>query len=90
MLTYEEQEANRLDRVNEVGTLAPCPFCQKPRVQRSDYIRCNPCGVNWLQEEMHLRDYLNRNPSAARSEAARIMRGETKSSAGQSEAVAEK
>ena len=65
-LTYDEQEAVRKERLNEPGTQAPCPFCQRPRVQRRDYIRCNPCGVNWLDEEMHLPNYLNRNPSVAR------------------------
>jgi hypothetical protein len=67
MLTYEEQEANRQDRLNEVGTLSPCPFCRKPRVQRSDYVRCNPCGINWLDEEMHLPNYLSRDPRVARA-----------------------
>ena len=62
----------------------PCPFCQKPRSQRSDYIRCSPCGVNWLQSEIHLPNYLNRNPSACRSEAARMTAGGTKPSAEQS------
>ena len=71
-LTYEQQEANRQDRLNEKGTLPPCPFCKVLRVERSDYIRCNPCGINWLLEESNLRDYLNRNPAAARSEAARL------------------
>lgn len=53
MLTYEEQEANRQDRLNEVGTEPPCPFCQRPRVSRpaGQYIRCNPCGTNWLNGE---------------------------------------
>jgi len=54
---------------NAPGTLSPCPFCQKPRSRRSDYIRCSPCGVNWLEQEMHLPNYLNRNPSAARNAA---------------------
>ena len=53
----------------------------KPRVLRSDYLRCNPCGVNWLMEEMHLPNYLNRNPSAARSEAARTTVGAARCSA---------
>ena len=69
MMTYEEQEQARQERLNEVGTMPPCPFCQRPRVARSDYIRCNRCGINWLLEESHLPDYLNRLPSAARSEA---------------------
>lgn len=47
-MTFEEQEAARQERLNEKGTEAPCPMCKRPRVKRSDYIRCNPCGVNWL------------------------------------------
>jgi ribosomal protein L37AE/L43A len=89
MLIYEEQELNRQERLNEVGTEPPCPFCQRPRVARSDYIRCNPCGVNWLNEEMHLPNYLDRNPNACRSEAARMARG-TKPTADTSAEDAEK
>jgi predicted RNA-binding Zn-ribbon protein involved in translation (DUF1610 family) len=70
-LTYEEQECERRERLAELGTEPPCPLCGKSRVSRSDYIRCLTCGLNWLNEEMHLRDYLNRDPRAARSEAAR-------------------
>jgi hypothetical protein len=33
-----------------------CPFCGKPRSPRSDYIRCQPCGVNWLEGEDVNRD----------------------------------
>jgi len=72
MLTYEEQELNRKDRLDEVGTEPDCPFCQKPRVTRSDYIRCNPCGVNWLNEEMNLPNYLNLDPRVSRAAAARM------------------
>lgn len=71
MLTYEEAEANRIDRLSEPGTEPPCPWCHKPRVLRSDYIRCNPCGVNWLGLEMHLPDYLNLDPRVARQRSAR-------------------
>ena len=71
MLTYEEQELNRQDRLNEQGTEPRCPFCQRPRVLRSDYIRCNPCGVNWLFEEMHLPNYLTLDPRVARKAVAR-------------------
>jgi hypothetical protein len=81
MMTAEEAEAERQKRLAEVGTGPECPFCQKPRVLRSDYLRCNPCGVNWLMEEMHLPNYLNRNPSAARSEAARTTVGAARCSA---------
>jgi hypothetical protein len=55
----------------EVGTELRCPFCKRPRVRRSDYIRCNPCATNWLDEERGLRDYLNRDPGAARAEGRR-------------------
>lgn len=48
-MMLEEQEAARQARLNEVGTMPPCPFCSRPRVERSDYIRCNPCGVNWIE-----------------------------------------
>ena len=72
MLTFEQQELNRQERLNEVGTEAPCPFCQRPRVWReSGYIRCNPCGVNWLMEEMHLPNYLSLDPRVSRKAAAR-------------------
>lgn len=74
---------------NQGGDLIdlPCPFCQRPRSQRSDYIRCQPCGVNWLQEEMHLPNYLSRDPRLSREEAARMARP-IKPSAAQSEAAA--
>lgn len=74
MLTYEQQEENRRERLAEVGTEPPCPFCGNPRVGRSDYLRCNPCGVNWLNEEMHLtykgKPYLEVDPRLARTNAA--------------------
>lgn len=38
-------------RLAEVGTMPACPFCQRPRVQRSTYIRCNPCGMNWFKDQ---------------------------------------
>ena len=34
----------------------PCPFCELPRSQRSDYVRCQKCGVNWLPGEDLSRD----------------------------------
>jgi len=70
MQTYEEQEAMRAQARNEQGTEPNCPFCQKPRVSRSDYIRCNQCAVNWLNEEMHLPNYLDLDPRVARRKAA--------------------
>ena len=64
----------------EVGTEEPCLFSlcgHAPRVRRSDYIRCNKCGVNWLDEERHLRNYLNRNPAAARMDGRMLKSAET-------------
>ena len=63
MQTAEEQEAARQVYLGEVGTEPPCPFCQRPRVRRSDYVRCNPCGINWFDGED-----LGRNPKAERWE----------------------
>jgi ribosomal protein L37AE/L43A len=56
MMTPDEQEAARQERLNEVGTMPPCPFCHRPRVERSGYIRCNPCGKNWLNGEDITKD----------------------------------
>ena len=39
------------------GSEAPCPFCGLPRCQRSDYIRCCRCGINWSPG-----DELDRDP----------------------------
>ena len=64
--------SSREERLAEVGAEPDCPFCHKPRVLRSSYVRCNQCGINWLAEEMHLPDYLNRDPRVCRSEAARM------------------
>ena len=63
---------SRKERLNEVGTEPPCPFCQKPRVLRSDYIRCNPCGVNWAMSEMWIPNYLSKDPRVARAEAVHM------------------
>ena len=71
-MTREDWEAVREARRNEEGTEPPCPFCKRPRLSRSDYVRCNPCGTNWLDEEMHLPDYLNSDPRVARQKAARM------------------
>ena len=45
------------ERRDEKGSEPPCPFCKRPRATRSDYIRCNPCGVNWSKG-----DDINRDP----------------------------
>lgn len=41
----------REQRLAEVGTKPPCPFCGRPRVERSTYIRCNPCELNWGEDQ---------------------------------------
>lgn len=51
MLDMETADALRALRKAEEGVEPPCPLCQRSRVTRSDYIRCNPCGVNWLDGE---------------------------------------
>jgi ribosomal protein L37AE/L43A len=62
-MTAAEQLQARQDRLNEPGIEMPCPFCERPRVKRSDYTRCNRCGINWLDGED-----LMRNPKAERWE----------------------
>ena len=71
--TEADRESARRDRLNEVGSEPPCPFCGVPRVSRSVYIRCNLCGVNWEDSELHLPNYLNMDPRVARAEAARMV-----------------
>lgn len=71
----EYMNLTREERINEAGTEPACLFCQRPRVSRSDYIRCNHCGVNWLNEEMHLENYLFSDPRVRRREAARTAGG---------------
>ena len=56
MLAYEDQERMRSEAMNEAGTEPECPFCHRPRVRRSDYIRCNRCGTNWQDGEDITRD----------------------------------
>jgi hypothetical protein len=45
---HDELEALRARIISEKGTGPPCPYCGVPRVTRSSYIRCNPCGKNWM------------------------------------------
>ena len=47
----------------------PCPLCGLPRSQRSDYIRCSPCGVNWLEGEN-----LEKDPRIERFQEVRFPR----------------
>ena len=54
MLTYEEQEAAREQRMEFYrtgGTLSPCPLCGVKRHQMTEYVRCHLCGVNWERDE---------------------------------------
>ena len=37
--------------IKKGGNLAPCPHCGVPRVQRSSYIRCCGCALNWMPGE---------------------------------------
>jgi len=75
MLTYEEQESMRKAAIEEVGAEPPCPICRRARVSRSSYIRCNGCGVNWLDEEMGLPNYLDLDPRVARAKNAHTATG---------------
>ena len=47
-------EAERVARKAEIergGELKDslCPYCGRPRFDRSDYIRCGHCGMNWAK-----------------------------------------
>ena len=53
----------RRQLATEVGTEPPCPFCGQRRVRRSDYIRCRPCSVNWIDGED-----IDRDPRIERNE----------------------
>ena len=64
LLTPAQQDSDAERRRNEKGTESPCPFCSRPRLRRSDYIRCNPCGLNWLPAED-----LSLDPRASRPRA---------------------
>ncbi len=51
---------DQLKRETKVGgalTSLPCPFCGLPRCERSSYIRCQRCGINWSPG-----DELDRDP----------------------------
>lgn len=63
MEILEYAKLTREQRLSEKGTESPCPICGKPRVKRTDYIRCNPCGLNWLSgEDLTLSPLLSREP----------------------------
>lgn len=65
-------DPERIAEIMTGGDLAPCPFCKVPRVRRTDYVRCCRCGINWLDQEMHLtfkgKPYLDVDPGCARRE----------------------
>lgn len=62
-MTLEQQEAARQERLNEKGTEPPCPFCKRPRVTRSSYIRCMRCGLNWSEGQAIDRHPLATQPT---------------------------
>ena len=71
MLTEEARVELRRANVDEVGTESPCPFCGKPRLRRTTYVRCTPCGTNWLDGENTFPEYLDQDPRISRR--ARLM-----------------
>ena len=42
--------------IEKGGKLAPCPKCGVPRVERSNYVRCCRCALNWMEGENLDRD----------------------------------
>lgn len=42
--------------IEKGGKLPPCPQCGVPRVQRSNYVRCCGCALNWMAGENLDRD----------------------------------
>ena len=78
MLTFEERESMRKAAMDEVGSAPPCPFCQRPLVSGSSYIRCNPCGVNWSPgEEISLDPRTSRTKATASTSRATVDTAET-------------
>lgn len=65
MMGEQEQMVARQERLAEVGSEPPCPFCARPRVKRSSYIRCNPCGLNWGKDQATDRHPLATQPTAS-------------------------
>lgn len=54
----------RMKEILEGGELKnlPCPYCHLPRCDRSDYIRCSACGMNWPKG---FSDYYSKSPASA-------------------------
>jgi hypothetical protein len=46
LLALKEKLAREISEGGDLPGL-PCPYCYLPRCQRSDYIRCSKCGLNW-------------------------------------------
>ena len=60
----ELMNTTREQRLSEVGREVPCPFCGKPRVRRSSYIRCYPCGMNWgFEDDLGAHPHMRATPS---------------------------
>ena len=49
------------EEIRNGGDQSACPFCGIPRVQRSDYVRCCGCAINWSPGED-----LEKNPKIER------------------------
>lgn len=62
----DKAKTQRLKAYRKGGDQSPCPFCKVPRFQRSDYVRCCVCGINWLPGEP-----LGVDPRAFRQAASR-------------------
>lgn len=58
--------------IEKGGKLDPCPRCGVPRLQRSSYIRCAGCALNWMPGEN-----LDRDPRIERFE--KMKAGQTRS-----------
>lgn len=70
--TLKYMALTREQRLNESGDQPPCPFCLRPRVTRSTYIRCNPCGVNWSTRKEDEED-ISKDPRLSRPSITLIM-----------------
>ncbi len=69
----------QLEKENSVGgelAAHPCPFCRRPRAQRSTYIRCNPCGINWFNGEDYYKDPKIDRFSKVLADAKKVVKGE--------------
>lgn len=54
------------ERLAEVGSERASPLCGVPRVKRSSYIRCNPCGQNWSEgQDIFKHPHMRATPPTA-------------------------